>query len=121
MNRLRGLQAALIGFPYNYPAEPMTGVMRSCPPGPGLGLPWTELFPVPILMMDIPSYYRGISNAKKKVTFRYRTTLMYARSFGNSKQDLLPWDAWGPGTQKKEKFGSLRIITSYRKYVDQLV
>eukprot|EP00972_Heterocapsa_arctica_P112578 16432592-Heterocapsa_arctica.AAC.1 len=65
MSRLRGLQAALIGFPYNYPAEPMTGVMRSCPPGPGLVSPWTELLPVPILMMNIPKNYRGVSNAQK--------------------------------------------------------
>eukprot|EP00972_Heterocapsa_arctica_P001081 151962-Heterocapsa_arctica.AAC.1 len=69
MNRLRGLQAALIGFPYNYPCEPMTGVTRSCPPGPGLVTPWTNLFPVPILMMDIPTRYKGVSNALKQVPF----------------------------------------------------
>eukprot|EP00972_Heterocapsa_arctica_P070832 10465231-Heterocapsa_arctica.AAC.1 len=59
MNRLRGLQAALIGSPYNYPGEPMTGFTRSCPPGPGLGTPWTDLFSVPILMMDIPTRWKG--------------------------------------------------------------
>eukprot|EP00972_Heterocapsa_arctica_P014110 2079202-Heterocapsa_arctica.AAC.1 len=36
MNRLRGLQAATIGWPYQYPAGPMTGCSKRCPPGPGL-------------------------------------------------------------------------------------
>eukprot|EP00972_Heterocapsa_arctica_P002548 372610-Heterocapsa_arctica.AAC.1 len=32
--KMEGLQAAVIGSPYNYPGEPMTGFTRSCPPGP---------------------------------------------------------------------------------------
>eukprot|EP00972_Heterocapsa_arctica_P009771 1438046-Heterocapsa_arctica.AAC.1 len=39
LNRLRGLHAALIGSPYNYPGEPITGFTRSCPPEPRFGTP----------------------------------------------------------------------------------
>eukprot|EP00972_Heterocapsa_arctica_P069859 10319621-Heterocapsa_arctica.AAC.1 len=44
----------------------MTGFTRSCPPGPGLGQPWTDLFPVPIVMLDIPTRSMGRSHARKQ-------------------------------------------------------
>eukprot|EP00972_Heterocapsa_arctica_P095282 14052004-Heterocapsa_arctica.AAC.1 len=40
--------------------------MRSCPPGPGLAKAWSDSFPVPILMMDIPTHFRGRSHARKQ-------------------------------------------------------
>eukprot|EP00972_Heterocapsa_arctica_P107749 15869128-Heterocapsa_arctica.AAC.1 len=63
MNRLRGLQAAMIGWPYQYPAEPMTGCPKRCPPGPGLPKPWLA-FPVPIITLDVPGYYKGSCNTR---------------------------------------------------------
>eukprot|EP00972_Heterocapsa_arctica_P063441 9360572-Heterocapsa_arctica.AAC.1 len=44
----------------------MTGFMRSCPPGPGLAKAWSDVFPVPILMVDIPTHFRGRSRARKQ-------------------------------------------------------
>eukprot|EP00972_Heterocapsa_arctica_P001347 197039-Heterocapsa_arctica.AAC.1 len=119
MNRLRGLQAAPIGFPYNYPAEPMTGVIRSCLPGPVFVSPWTELFPVPILMMNIPTYHRGVSNAQKKFPYSLHDNPYTRKVIWQLQKGLATMGCLETGdSEKGEKFGSLRIITSYRKDVD---
>eukprot|EP00972_Heterocapsa_arctica_P023550 3470248-Heterocapsa_arctica.AAC.1 len=100
----------------------MTGVSRSCPPGPGLGIPWTDLFPVPILMMDIPSYYRGTSNAKKKDPYSLPDNPYVRTIIWQLQKGLATTGCVGSGdSENEEKLGSLIIIMSYRKDVDQLV
>eukprot|EP00972_Heterocapsa_arctica_P026455 3896401-Heterocapsa_arctica.AAC.1 len=72
--------------------------------------------------MDIPSYYRGASNAKKKDPYSLPDNSDVRKLIWRLQKGLASMGCVGSGdSEKEEKFGSLRIITSYRKDVDQLV
>ena len=58
LNRLRGPLAALIGYVWGYPAEDLTGDPAPCPAGPGIKPPIGK-FPVPILVVDVPTSRYG--------------------------------------------------------------
>eukprot|EP00972_Heterocapsa_arctica_P077508 11433403-Heterocapsa_arctica.AAC.1 len=120
MNRFKGSQAALIGSPYNYPGEPMTGFLRSCPPGPGLAPAWSDIFLVPIVMIDIPTRVGGISHSRKEHDLPDNPR---ARSIiWELQKGLYTTGCIGSGDPGKGlTFGSLRVIASYRKDVDELI
>eukprot|EP00972_Heterocapsa_arctica_P060635 8946200-Heterocapsa_arctica.AAC.1 len=47
MNRLQPEQATILGVHYDYASEPLSGLSRPCPPGPGLHQRWEDCFPFP--------------------------------------------------------------------------
>eukprot|EP00972_Heterocapsa_arctica_P021175 3118082-Heterocapsa_arctica.AAC.1 len=73
-------------------------------------------------MMYIPSYYRGVSNAPKKFPFTLPDNPYVRKVIWKLQKGLATMGCLGTGdSEKGEKFGSLRIITSYRKDVDELI
>eukprot|EP00972_Heterocapsa_arctica_P105060 15479422-Heterocapsa_arctica.AAC.1 len=98
----------------------MTGFMRSCPPGPGLTKAWSDEFPVPMMMMDIPTHFRGRSHARKQNELPENPHVR--KIIWMLQKGLASTGRVGSGeSEKGEKFGSLRDIASYRKDVDELV
>eukprot|EP00972_Heterocapsa_arctica_P070020 10343312-Heterocapsa_arctica.AAC.1 len=98
----------------------MTGFTRSCPAGPGLAQPWTDVFPVPIVMMNIPTRFMGRSHARKQ--FELPENPHVCKIIWMLQKGVVATGCVGTGeSEKGETFGTFRIITSYRKDVDKLV
>ena len=73
-NRMPQEVAAVLGTMYDYPAEPLAGTGRPCPPGPGLPVPWGGPIAVPWVFVHIPLWYYGQAQSKLYAQARANNT-----------------------------------------------
>jgi len=126
MNRLPQPQATILGIFYDYAAEPMSGLARPCPPGPGLPAPWGD-FKEPWVVVHVSSLWHGSEQLKRYEEHARKKTREEVP--GNEWARNLAWDVQEElfsraghrlGTGESSEYGKLLMLFAHRSNVNKI-